>query len=241
MPTLSQLYQSRSKSDQRNKPRSQNFNFWQKGADKRQWWSEGAYSTTRNTTATSSANFGSGSKLQSIPLRYQTSRTTTTTTTTEGSRSRQSSSLLRPGAPSTLLTGSSQTGSRKLSWGTRFAASRSTLSPGARVATTSQDRSPPITLTNVTTRGTTEETYLPGTMDGEQLSASPPAGWPFTNPISRTLPDRALTASREPLHGHGHATSSGSFSMAPGDVESGARPYIDVDEIQAAPSPRYDK
>lgn len=236
MPTLSQLYQSRNKSDQRNTPRSRaqrHLTFLQRSDDKRQWWSEGADSTTQNTTATHAANFGS--KLPSIPLRYQSSRTSTTTTT-QGSRSHQSSSLLRSGPPSPLLTRTSQTtSSRKLS--TRFT-SRSTLSPGT---TTSQDRSPPMTLTNVTTRGA-EESYLPGTIDGEQLPASPPAAeWPFTR-ASRTLPDRAATASSEPLHGHGAATtSSGWFSMgAPGDLESGARPYVNVDEIQVAQSPKYD-
>lgn len=232
MPTLSQLYQNRNKSDQRNTPRSRaarSLNFLQRSDDKRQWWSEGADSTTQNTIATPAANFGS----PSIPLRYQDSRTTRTT---QGSRSHQSSSLLQSGAPSPSLTRTSQTNSsRKLS--TRFT-SRSTLS---RETTTSQDRSPPMTLTNATAHGA-EKNYLPGTITGEQLPLSPPAAaeWPFTR-ASRTLPHRAATASSEPLHAHGAATSSGSFGMgASGDVESGARPYVDVDEIQVAQSPKYD-
>lgn len=74
MPTINQLYQSRNKSDQRNRPRSRAVRppkFLQRSIDKRQWWSTGVTST-QNTIVTPDANFGT--RLLSIPTTLTSSR-----------------------------------------------------------------------------------------------------------------------------------------------------------------------
>lgn len=184
MPTISQLYQSRNKSDQRHRPRSRIFGirtpkFLKRKGEGRQWWPDGV-STTQTTFATSDINFRA--KIDSIPVSVQDS-------STRGTREPHfpASRIVAP--LSTLIT-SSQGSSWRLSTRTK---SRSTLPMGSSA---SRDRSPPIRLENIASHGTDISCLSGLTVQGD-MPSSP--GWPFPR-AARTLSSRALTASLEPLY-----------------------------------------
>lgn len=220
MPTINQLYQSRNRSDQRNRPRSRanrSPKFIKRSNDKRHWWTDG-FTSTQNTIATPGTNYGT--ELSSVPIPPQK---LSARQDVQG----QYAPAHPSAPPSSVPRKTAQVSSRHLS--TR-SASISTLLAGSFE---SQDRNPPIKLwIGAPQPHGNDMSYSSGPLEHDEDPSSP--GWPFPRTASR-LPDMARTASREPLYDYARCAV-----IEPSDVEAAAMTHVELDEVQAIQGPKYD-